>query len=788
MKIKCQPIKRPTTTQFVGNKVKFALATATLGMTQLPAYGQSVLEEVIVTANRRAESMQTVPLAVTAFSGEMLQQQGIVDIKGISERTPGFTMGMLNPGQPQMYIRGIGSNEDGAGGDQSVIAFIDEVYIGRSAGMDLDLFDLERVEVLRGPQGTLFGKNVIGGAINLITRKPSEDQEFAFEATYGSLDTMTLRGLASGPLAENIYGKISFSSQRRDGYMESQIKNYPQYFPGETPMRLNSEDAIDANSDSLRGTLRFVPSDKLEINITASTATTDISSQPNHWVGPAGNPYLSESILIPNYENEIHKALFDDSGFFKSDTWSLTGRADYDINDRLQLTSISAFRKVESENSQVIGGTPYSSAGKTTGINALRASVLNPGARLVYGTNDYIDDSDTFTQELRLTSTGESDINWVGGLYFMNENTHRNETASFGMDMSLPDGSIIAVFPKAVGGDDQHNETNSYAAFGQLTWDISERLSLTLGGRYTREKKEIDRVGTANILVVVEDYIVSASESWSEFTKKASINYQLNDDLFVYATYSEGFKSGGFQGLAATRLAASTAFAPETAKLYEVGAKSEWLENRLRLNLALFKTDYKDLQILQGLVPESAPEGASAVIITQNASDAQISGAELELSASPIDGLTISGAYSYLDTEYRNFNVPAGFRAPPGADTINRDGNELRNAPTNSYNLLVRYEWFLANGGSLAAQGEWRHKDKSWQEPDNISAYAVPAYDVADARLTYTLPQGNVEFTGWVKNLTDEGYLLHNYPLLGSGGSTPAPPRTYGLTVSWRNF
>ena len=153
------------------------------------------IEEVIVTAERRAESLQSVPIAVTAFTGDELDQQGIVDIKGITERTPGFTMGVFNPGQPQFYIRGIGSNEDGAGGDQSVIVFIDEVYIGRSAGSDFDLFDLERVEVLRGPQGTLFGKNVIGGAVSLVTKKPTEETEMKFEGTVGNLDEIAVRGL-----------------------------------------------------------------------------------------------------------------------------------------------------------------------------------------------------------------------------------------------------------------------------------------------------------------------------------------------------------------------------------------------------------------------------------------------------------------------------------------------------------------------------------------------------------------------------------------------------------------
>ena len=200
-------------------QIHLTLAAAALCLALGPVQAAEFeIEEIIVTADRRAENMQSVPIAVTAFTGEDLDAMGIVDIKGITERTPGFTMGVFNPGQPQFYIRGIGSNEDGAGGDQSVIVFVDEVYIGRSAGSDLDLFDLERVEVLRGPQGTLFGKNVIGGAVSLVTKKPTEETELVFQGTVGNLDALTFRGLASGQIAENVYGKFSFSSRKRDGY------------------------------------------------------------------------------------------------------------------------------------------------------------------------------------------------------------------------------------------------------------------------------------------------------------------------------------------------------------------------------------------------------------------------------------------------------------------------------------------------------------------------------------------------------------------------------------------
>ncbi|MCY4343146.1 MAG: TonB-dependent receptor plug domain-containing protein [Gammaproteobacteria bacterium] len=323
------------------------------------------IEEIIVTSQRRAENMQSVPVAVTAFSGDALDDMGIVDIKGITERTPGFTMGVFNPGQPQYYIRGIGSNEDGAGGDQSVIVFVDEVYIGRSAGSDLDLFDLERVEVLRGPQGTLFGKNVIGGAVSLVTKKPSEETEVKFEGTAGNLGALTFRGLASGQIADNTFAKFSFSSRRRDGYLKSRIDRFPEFFPGVSGNLLGKFDQLDVNTDSFRGALRFVPTDRMEINLTANHSTMDRAGPSYRSIGPGGIPFLADSALLPDYERRHHENLLEDPGFSKNDIWGITARLDYDIGDAMTFTSLTSYRDVEAEQQWFLG---------TENLTALRLS------------------------------------------------------------------------------------------------------------------------------------------------------------------------------------------------------------------------------------------------------------------------------------------------------------------------------------------------------------------------------------------------------------------------------
>ena len=751
--------------------IMLAAVWSTLGMISL-ANAEGPIEEVIVTAERRAESLQSVAVAVTAFTGEEMDAQGIVDIKGITERTPGFTMGTFNPGQPQFYIRGIGSNEDGAGGDQSVIVFVDEVYIGRSAGSDFDLFDLERVEVLRGPQGTLFGKNVIGGAVSLVTKKPTEETRMKFEGTAGNLGEVGVRGLVSGELAENVYGKVSISSRRRDGYVDSRIDEFPEFFPD-----TNVDDQHDINTDSLRAALRMTPSDRLEINLSANWSQMDRAGPTYISIGPGGIPYGANASLDPNYGANIHENFIEDPGSSETDISGFTARFDYELTDSTSFTSLTSFRSVESEQIWALS-TPN-----------LSALFVSGGAIPLYlvGNNNYTDESDTFTHEFRLTG-GNDKLFWIAGLYYMTEETDRFETSSVGL-LFPGGGGVPGNLPGIVPGDDQGNETTSYSVFGQFTYNITDALAITLGGRQSFDKKDITRVGTPSPLSPNRNFDFRTSNDWDAFTGKFTVEWQATENAFLYGTISEGYKAGGYQGLAATELIAITPFDPEEATLYEIGAKTEWFDNRLRLNLAVFQTDYSDLQILQLLVEEDAPFGTGGQLITQNAADADIEGYELEFVIAPTDNLTISGSYTHLDTAFSNFFTPTGFRPPDGGAGTggDRTGNPLRNAPDKAYNVLVRYYMGLSNGGSLTWQADFRHKDIVYQDPDVFEFAAVPEYDVVDLRVSYVWPKGNLETTLWSRNANDESYFLHNWPLQGSGQATPAPPRTYGVTFTWTN-
>lgn len=750
----------------------------------------AALEEIVVTANRREENLQTVPLSITAFSGAELQAQGITDLKGITERTPGFTMGEFNPGQTQLYVRGIGSNEDGAGGDQSVVVFLDEVYIGRSAGQDVDLFDLERVEVLRGPQGTLFGRNVVGGAISITSSKPTAETRTALEGTYGSFGTTTLRGFASGGLSDNLFGKISFSSRRRDGYLENQYSKVASRSGQSGISSFGYPDRLrKVNRDNIRAALRWVPSDDVELNLTASYGTVDEDGATRHAipgtasVATGGRVIAAQhAALIPGYDGDYRKVINDQAGRFTNDITGVTARLDWDLTPGVKFTGIAAHREVDAVNIEPwLGSIALSRVLASTG----------QGPFTYGGNNDYTDDSTTDSVELRLTSQGDTRLTWVAGLYFLQEDNFRIETNSTALRF-IANSALTGTglnYNNDVASDSQAIKSKSYAVFGQVGYSFTDRLTGVLGGRWTTDDKKQRRIGTPNALNAGTNFNLTSEADWSEFTGKVGLNFTMSDNAFLYVTASQGYKAGGFQGFAPNAAAARTPFDPEMALSYEAGAKTEWLDRRLRLNLSLFQTDYEDLQILQSLVPVNSPPGTPGVLITQNAANAEIKGAELEFTAAPMTGLTLQGSVTVLDTAFKDFFVPDGYQAPSGQAATNnsRVGKKLRNAPDLAYNILVRYQHGLANGGSMSYQMDWRHKDEVNSDPDNLVFAMLPAYDLSDLRVTWANEAGNVEIEGWVTNLFDENYLIHNFPIAGDAFGMAGPPRMYGITVTWKN-
>lgn len=732
----------------------------------LEVQAEGVLEEIVVTAQKKAENLQDVPIAISAFSGDFIDDEGITTIDDMSDITPGLTVSRFNIAQPQIFIRGIGSTDDSAYGDQSVGIFIDEVYIGRAAGADLNLMDLERVEILRGPQGTLYGKNVVGGAINVVTAKPTHDFSAKVMVELGDYSREVVRASINGGLSDNVAGKMGVSSTRRDGHSKSSLGG-----------RLSDEDNLSGY-----GQLMIDPGDNSSLLLAADYSRDRASGNSRDsfgeqfvffpWFAP-GSPFAASPKSPDPFVNE--KTV---NGFQDRDVWGLS--ATYNWQSSLgEFISITAYRSSDLEFQEDFDGSD---------------------ANMVI--NNVDEDANQFSQEFRLSNVSDDGrLSWLAGLYYYEEEVDRvdnndfrgNDTAAFGTPSPVP-GLSWGQFLPALGQTgwgvasfniffDQYNETTSYAIFGQFDYQFTEALKLTVGGRYTVDSKDADIRGTGFDPTggfLAAPYDVSVDETWNDFSPKVSLDYWVNDNAMLYASYSQGFKSGGFNGSASSRGVAERGFDQEEATQYEVGAKTRLLNNRLQLNLTGFLIDYTDLQVFQ------LKDGAELVI--DNAADAESKGIELEATAALTETVRLIANYAYLDAEYDDYI------AESGADY---SGNTLTRSPEHSYNISLVKNILLSGIGRLTFKVDYSYQDEVFFNADN---YRTPNgdilvgsddYDLWDAYAILEIANTGLEVKLWGKNLGDEQYRVHGidgrgpFNLSQNSAVVYGMPRTYGISLTW---
>lgn len=641
-----------------------ALFTAICLSTSLSsaALAQGTLEEVVVTAQKRETNLQETPISVAAFDAESLSKSNISDIGEIAQRAPGLAMGQLNAGQPQIYIRGIGSNEEGPGGDSSVVVYVDDVYMGRASGASMELFDLERVEVLRGPQGTLFGKNASGGAINIVTKMPSDEFTAKIRAGVGNLSQRSLEAFVSGPLSDSVAASFSFTDIERDGHIEN---------------ILTGNDLSDKDTTAVRTRVRWDINDQTNLVFSA-----DYSNDFGNGVArkPRG---LTTDVLLADVEpftqtiGQHYKVTSETDGKQDRELWGASVRLNWS-NDDVDFLSITSYRNNNwAEDTEFVG-------------------VPNiPQAPLVLF-NDVVEDAEQFSQEFRLSGSGDSISHWVIGAFYSNEQTNRVEEFQV---RTLP-----------VDYTEVDADVNSYALFGELTYQLQENLDLTLGARFSRDDKDIRAIGRG-IILVNENFDVTAGDSWSEPTFKAVMSYHATDDIMLYGSVATGYKSGGYQGQPDSPLIATTSFDPETAISYEMGMKADLLDNTLRANISIFHSTFEDYQELLTLEVDGLP-----VTVTQNAAEVVSQGIEFDLTWIPVDNLRLMASGAYLDSTYDDYTQDAS-----------AIGNHTRNAPKKSYTLSAAYEVPLADSSSLEFRADYRHKDEAFQDPQNRAYASIPA-------------------------------------------------------------
>jgi len=729
--------------------------TATLAFGALPIIPTLVmpamsadLEEITVVAQRREENLQEVPIAISAMNSSAIEKADIHDLTDIATRVPGLTFSPFSPGQNILALRGASSNDDGAGTDNSIAVFVDDVYLGRASNINPEMFDIERIEVLRGPQGTLYGKNTIGGAINIVSTKPDTDEMSGkIRGSIGNFSRVDLAGLINGPLSDSLAAKFSFSTRKRDGWVDN--------------VQLNKKQKDD-DTQAFRGQLLY-SGNEFEALFSADYNKLDVQDMARVPIntGHPGDPAFWAA-KVPGSYSELCAGKGPDcaagpvDGFTKKEAWGVSAKLSWNF-DIGELISITAYRESEADWNMDSTGTP--------------ASPL-PGSVFGLVNDDIFDTTEQLSQEFRWVSELGDNFNYIAGLWLLNEETDRTEC----FDNDSTDSDCT---PDADGGTtdwyQQVNETNSYAVFGQFDWSLSDTLTITAGGRYSYDKKEIDNQAIAGDFVVInQTFANTVSENWSSFTPKLSLAYRKSQHTNFYATISKGFKSGGFAA-APQGIEFTAPLDQEEALNYEFGIKSDFADN-IRLNVALFFTEYTDLQI-QTFGPLSAG-AAFGTFQTFNAGDAEIAGIELEATWVLSDHLTLSGFYGYQDSEFKETNIP-------GTAFPDQSGQNLIRTPENKYNLNADYTLPLDSGATLSASLSYRYTDDQRGE---LEPWAIqPEFNLLDARVSWTSADENLELALWGKNLGDEEYVTHLYTIASSVVAVYGDPAMYGITASY-NF
>ena len=722
------------------------------------------LEVIKVTAQHRTQSIQDVPLTISAISGVELEKADINDAAGIALSVPGFAYSEFAPGQAILSMRGINSADDGAGIDNSVGLFLDGVYIGRGAAINFDMFDLERIEVLKGPQGTLFGRNSIGGVISVITAKPTDDVTAKVSATVGNEGILRYAGFISGPLSESLSGKLSFTHRENDGFVDNVVLG----------TKLQDED-----TDSLRGQLVYY-TDNGDWTLSADwmeDERADMGRAPIASNAPVVEIAAANGVTGPRQS----AATTDGFSTREASGVSLTGSFRFDAG---HFTTITASRSAE---------TDWAMASVGAGLGAIGL----PWDELI---DEIHEDIDSFSQEFRWVSNIGDDFNYTLGAFYFTEDTSRSEEFKITQAGVYNGFEIIEIGSQDIIGNEytlSDNSTTSYAIYGQGNYTLNDKTTLTLGARYTKDKKDYlatavdcggDRAGTefenffacpdgvcGSVNIVSESFTVTPEETWSDFSPMASVQYKIDSGRMIFATASRGFKSGGFGGSQGVESAARLSVNPEEATNFEIGFKGDLLDNTLRINSTLFKTDYKDLQVVR-FGPVAGSEFGT--FITANLGTADIQGAELEAVWMVTEDFKLSGNYAYLDTEVNDLVIETT------SGPVDISGRPLTAAPEHSYNFVANYI-YASPIGEIDFRVQYAHVDE--QSRDYLDERVIiDEHDLIDLRIGWVSADEQLDISLWAKNITDEDYIAHSY-VIGPGViGVWGAPRTVGVTATWR--
>lgn len=740
------------------------------------------LEEIVVTAQKRTESLQDVPIAVTVHDGNDIEADNVESLLGIGSQTPGLVFSAFSVGQPEISIRGVSTKEDGASANDSVVVSVDDVYIAARTAQVFDIFDLERVEVLRGPQGTLYGKNSIGGSINFVTKKPTADTSVRFRQSFGNYGIFDSAGLISGAISDNLFGKVSFSRRKHDGFLTNILKPTDNY---ESPDYNQSQGERD--NFAIRGQFVYLPNEDVEMVISIDSADDNHGATNREPIGSIGTRHTGNNASNPVAVNKAlggdgdpFTTLAETEGYTVRNVKGVSLKVAFSGASKVDFISISSLRQSDFDWAEDSEGLPPSSIFVNLLVNQPDLGQPATNGFTFDITNSALEETQQLTQEFRLVSKTEGSMSWIVGAFASKEDIDRKERFKF---------TALALGEKPSDEQSiQENTTNSYALYGQAEYDFSDQLTFTGGLRFSNETKDITvsaRKLTENdkqlLLVGAPFDPTSASEDFSNVSWKASLDYRVNEDVLVYGNLSTGFKSGGFTGSASTARQATTPFDSEQALSFEAGIKSRLADNRMLFNALAFTTQYEDLQVTRFYQPIGSTLGE---FITENAGKAEIQGAEIEVVGLASDNFEVGGNLAWLNAEFVDFQGQVG----RGSRKTDFNGNKLRLAPEMTFSFYVQGDFDMDNGAKVTGKAKYRYQDDMFFDPDNNPITVSPAHSIVDVWLAYTTPDQRVEFKAFVKNATGEEYVTHAFSQRGSeiAFGLYGPPMTYGISATYK--
>lgn len=691
------------------------------------------LEEVMVTARKYAENIQETPVSVTAFNSATIDKLGMTNMTDIALRTPGLAYGNFGDSKlSPTSLRGVVSSAGSAGQDPAVGVYVDEVFIGQGADAALDLYDIDRIEVLRGPQGTLYGRNTIGGVISMTTKRPTDTFEASTDLTYGNYDYVRVGGSVSGPLVANVLkGKISAVYDDRAGTDTNVWLHIP---------------VNDKHHWTARGQLLFTPSEDTELAVTADYFKIDqhpLVFETLNYNDSKLLPILLDAFELPRNTDPYDRRVYSSQKTAETlEAWSASATLKMKFGD-VDFTSITAYRTHD-----------YFSRDDTE---------RSPVDFAYDGDPEQVD---TFSEEARLAWTTGS-FDWLVGAYYFNRSSKNMSFIEIGADLAA-----LFEAPEITGlrmGSNAAIDTTSVSGFASATWRASAKLDFTLGGRYTHEKKAIDYAQTDALGLLGGTFSIKADDTWGQFTPNASARYRFTPEVMGYATVSEGFKSGGFNdGLGDAN---GIGYDPETVWNYEIGLKNELFDRRVVANVAVYYMQWNDIQITTDnpVTPIYDP-------MILNAGKAHSTGIEAEIQAAATERLTLGATLSVQEAKYDEGTLPTG-------EALKR----IPFAAKYTSNLNAEYR-IPVGSGELSLLGEAVLRGDSYLTIDNQTDGHVGNYALYNTRVSYTSDSGLWHVTLWGKNLADKTvkqrlFDLSSQDLVGQKFIALGDPRTYGVTV-----